>query len=67
MAVFWDVTPFTLVDINRYFKGAYGLHNQDLSTSETSDDIYETAQSKITEDSSLPTHKYKNLKPHQII
>jgi hypothetical protein len=26
--VFWDVLPFSKVDVDRRFRGAYGLHDQ---------------------------------------
>jgi hypothetical protein len=26
MAVYWDVAPFSLVDIDRHFRGAYCRH-----------------------------------------
>jgi hypothetical protein len=29
MAVFWDVAPCSLVDIDRCFRGAYSFHHQD--------------------------------------
>jgi hypothetical protein len=28
MAVFWDVTPYSLVEVYRHFRGAYCLHHQ---------------------------------------
>jgi hypothetical protein len=28
MVVFWDVTPYDLVDIYRHFRGDYCFHNQ---------------------------------------
>jgi hypothetical protein len=28
MTVFWDITPYSLVDIGRRFRGAYCLHHQ---------------------------------------
>jgi reverse gyrase len=27
MAVFWDIPPYSLVDIDRRFRGAYSLHH----------------------------------------
>jgi hypothetical protein len=28
MTVFWDVAPCSLVEVDRHFRGAYGLHHQ---------------------------------------
>jgi hypothetical protein len=55
MAVFWDVAPCSLVDIDRRFRCAYCLHHQALmtetvSTSETSANIYQTTRRNIPED-----------------
>jgi hypothetical protein len=60
MAVFWDVAPCSLAEIDRRFRGAYCLHHQDLimeavSTSETLISFYETARRNIQED------RYLNL------
>jgi hypothetical protein len=29
MTVFWDAVPYSLVETDRHFKGAYSLHHQD--------------------------------------
>jgi hypothetical protein len=62
MAVFWDVAPCSLVDIDRCFRGAYCLHYQGVSSlttlmmeavssSETLLNIYQTTWCNIPEDS----------------
>jgi hypothetical protein len=51
MAVFWDVAPCSLVDIDRSFRGAYCLL------------ILEAANS-IPEDSYLHTRRRENLRSH---
>jgi hypothetical protein len=43
MAVLWDITPCSLVDVDRRFRGAYSLMLEGLSSSETSVSIYQTA------------------------
>jgi hypothetical protein len=54
MAVFSDVAPRSLVDINRHFRGAYCLHHHG--------DIYQTTRRNSPEDSHLHTHRRENLK-----
>jgi hypothetical protein len=49
MAVFWDVTPCSLVDIERCF-------------SETSVSIYQATQRNIPEDNHVHTRRRENLK-----
>jgi hypothetical protein len=53
MAVFWDVPPCSLVDIDRRSSGAYYPDDGGRSTSETSVNIYQTTWNNITEDSHL--------------
>jgi hypothetical protein len=58
MTVFWDVALCSLVEIDQSFRGAYCLHHQNLMieevcTSETSVNFYETTWRNITEDSHL--------------
>jgi hypothetical protein len=67
---FWHVTPCSLIDIGRRFRGAYCLHHQDdemmetVSSSETSVNIYQTTRCSIPEDSRLHTRRRENLKSH---
>jgi hypothetical protein len=51
MAVFWDVAPCSLVEIDRRFR-AITLMIKAASTSETSANFYETARHNTPEDSS---------------
>jgi hypothetical protein len=65
MAVFWDVTPSSLVEVFRRFRGACcHQHENDtetVSTSETSVNFYQTTRRNIPEDSHLQMHKsFKN-------
>jgi hypothetical protein len=53
MAVLWDVSPCSLVDIDRCFRGAYCLHHQG--------DIYQITRCNIREDSRLHTPRRENL------
>jgi hypothetical protein len=54
MAVFWDVAPCSLVEIDWHFRGAYCLHNQgdaySEGTSETSVNFNEATPRNIPED-----------------
>jgi hypothetical protein len=61
MTIFWDAAPCTLVEIGRRFIGAYYLDLQsnvtlrtpmmeEVSTSETSLNFYETTRRSIPED-----------------
>jgi hypothetical protein len=56
MAVFWDVSPCSLVMIALMMKAE--------STSETSVIIYQTTRCNIPEDSHLHTRRSENLKSH---
>jgi hypothetical protein len=76
IAVFWDVAPYSLVQISRRFRGAGCLHDQDVSihplmleaagTSETSVNFYQTTRSNNPEDSHLHTRRRENLKSHLV-
>jgi hypothetical protein len=54
MAVFWDIAPYSLVDIGRHFRGTYCLHHKG-DRPETSVSIYKTTRRNIPEDSHLET------------
>jgi hypothetical protein len=74
MAVFWDVAPCNLVEIDRHFKVAYCLKHQRyhplmmdaVSSSETSVRIYQITRRNIPEDSHLHTRRPVNLKSHHV-
>jgi hypothetical protein len=55
MAVFWNVAPCSLVDIDRRFRGAYRLNHQGdvVNSSETSVSIYQSVRRNIPQDSNL--------------
>jgi hypothetical protein len=56
MAVFWDVTLRSLLEISRCFRVALCLHScpdKGNSASETSEDFYDTTRRNIAEDSHL--------------
>jgi hypothetical protein len=72
MAVFWDLAPCSVVEIDRRFRGTYYLHHQAMtlimeaeSTSETSINFYETTRRKFQEDNHLHTRSRENLKSHR--
>jgi hypothetical protein len=60
MTVFWDVTPCSLVQVYRRFRGICCLHHQGVllialmmeaaGTSETSVNFYQTTRRNIPED-----------------
>jgi hypothetical protein len=60
-AIIWDVTPCSLVDIDRRFREAYSLHHQPdhfpdsatVNSSETSVSIYQTTRLNVPKDSRL--------------
>jgi hypothetical protein len=56
-AVFWDVAPCSLVDIDRRFRGA-----EAVSSSETSVNIDETTRRNIPEDNHLHKCHRENLR-----
>jgi hypothetical protein len=74
MTVFWNVAPFSMVEVYEHFRGACCLHHQgddDLltalmtrasSTSEMSVNYYQTTWHNIPEDSHLQTQYCENLK-----
>jgi hypothetical protein len=55
MDVFWDVAPYSLVEVNRHFGGTSCLHHQG-----------ETTWRNIPEDSQLHTRRRENLKSHLV-
>jgi hypothetical protein len=63
MTAFWDTAPFSLVEVDRRFRGAYSLHHQD----ETSVNFYETTKRNIPEGCHLRTLRRENLKSHKAI
>jgi hypothetical protein len=68
MAVFWNGAPYSLVEIDRRFRGAYCgvLMMEAAQTSETSVIIYQTTRHRIPEDSHLLTLRHENLKSYQV-
>jgi hypothetical protein len=62
MTVFGDVTPFSLVETDRWTQivGA-------VSTSEPSVSFYQTTRRNVLEDSHLHTHSRENLKSHFVL
>jgi hypothetical protein len=65
MAVFWNVAPCSLVDIDRRVRGV--LMTNAVSCSETSVSIYQITRRNIPEDSNLHTHRRENLKSYLAI
>jgi hypothetical protein len=55
MTVVWDVAPYSLVDIDRRFRGAF-------SASIIS--VYQTARCNIPVDIHIHTRRRENLKSH---
>jgi hypothetical protein len=56
LAVFWNVAPCSLIEIDRRFRGVYrpiALVMEVVSSSETSVNIYQTTRPNIPEDSHL--------------
>jgi hypothetical protein len=57
MAVFWDVAPCGLAEIDRRFRGPYfiirAMVMETISTSETSVNFYQTTRLNIPEDHRL--------------
>jgi hypothetical protein len=68
MAVLLIVTPCSVVEVCRRFRGACCLHRQvdtiteAANASETSVSFYETSRRYNPEDSHLHTHRRENLK-----
>jgi hypothetical protein len=60
MAVFWDVAPCSMMEIDRRFRGAYCLHHLD-------DESYQTGRRNIPEDSHLHTRRRENLKSQSCV
>jgi hypothetical protein len=80
LTIFWNVAPYSIVDIYQCLRGAYCLHHQDdksatrftaplmeaVSTSETSVNFYDTTLCDIPEDSHHP-RRLGNLKSHLML
>jgi hypothetical protein len=68
MAVFWDVAPCNLIDIDRRFGGGYCQHyqvrKQAVSSSATSE--YRTTPRNIPEDSHIHSLRLGNLKSDRL-
>jgi hypothetical protein len=62
MTVFWDIVPFSLVEIDQCF----ALVVEAVNTSEMSVSFYKTTQHNIPEDSHLHTRCCENLKSYMI-
>jgi hypothetical protein len=61
MTICWDVSPCSLVEIDRRFRGPYCLHHQEVVSSfEMSVNFYETTRRNIPEDSHLHTRRREN-------
>jgi hypothetical protein len=65
-SVFWDVAPYSLVEVYRRFRGACCFHQQTGSTSKTSVNFYQTTRRNIPEDSDFHTRCRENLKSHTV-
>jgi hypothetical protein len=70
--VFWDVAPFSHVEVDRRFRNMYCLHHQGLPdnavrTFETSVSFNVTTQRYIPEDSKHHIRRRENLKYHIVI
>jgi hypothetical protein len=65
MAVFWDITPRSLVEV--YQQAIISLMMEAASTSEKSVNFYQPTRRNIPEDSHLHTRRRENLKSHQDI
>jgi hypothetical protein len=68
MIIFWGAAPYSLIEIDWRFRGAYNLHRRPDrdSTSEASINIYETRQHKSTKDGHIHTRRRENLKSHRM-
>jgi hypothetical protein len=69
MTVFLDVTPCSLVEMDRHFRGAFliiALMMEAVSFSETSVNFYATTRRYNPEDSHLRSHRRENLKSYLI-
>jgi hypothetical protein len=72
MAVFSVVAPCSLVEVYRYFRGAYCLHHEGdsnskaVSISKTPENLYNTTRRNNSEDSHLHTRRHENLKSHKV-
>jgi hypothetical protein len=74
---FWDIAPYSLVEVNRRFRGLYCLHHQGdyfirllmeaVRISETSVYYNETARRYIPEGCNLHTRHRENLKSHKSV
>jgi hypothetical protein len=69
MTAFWDIAPFSFVEVYIRFRGAYCLHHQlivlmmdAVNTSETSVDFYETTRHNIPEGYHLHIRRRENVK-----
>jgi hypothetical protein len=76
MAVFWVVSPCSLVEVYQRFRGPCCLHHQGdefalmmeaARTSETLVNFYQTARCCNPEDSNLHTHRRENLRSANIL
>jgi hypothetical protein len=67
MAVFWVVTPCSLVEVYQRFRGPCCLHHQGDSSFETLVNFYQTTWRYNPEDRHLRTNRRENLKSYQLI
>jgi hypothetical protein len=63
MAVFWVVTPCSLVEVYQLFRGIIRMMEA-ARTSETLVNFYQTTRRYNPEDSHLRTHRRENLKSY---
>jgi hypothetical protein len=63
VAVFWDLEPCNLVEIDKLF-GAIALMLEAVNISETSVNLYATSRCNIPEDIHLHIRRCENLKSH---
>jgi hypothetical protein len=67
MIVFWDVTPYYVVEIGLRFRSAYCLHEQGSGGGKHILNVfrvYQTTWRSIPEDSHLHTRRHENLKSY---
>jgi hypothetical protein len=62
-SIFWDMLPFSQVDVDRRF---IALMMEAVRTSETSANTYLTTRQYIAKDSKLHSPRLENLKSHKL-
>jgi hypothetical protein len=62
----WDVSPYSLLDVDIRFRGTYCVHHQGDEFLEISMSNNQTTQPNIPENFRLYTRQRENLTPHEI-